>query len=237
MSGVDGSDAACHAGEGKGEGEGAGAGAALAAIDAGGWWPAARRYDSPNFNARPAGAAVELIVLHNISLPAGRFGGPHIADLFSNRLDFHADPTFADLRGLEVSAHFLVRRDGAVIQFVACEARAWHAGSSSFDGRDNCNDFSVGIEIEGSDHCAFAPAQYAASARLIVALQARYRIAAIAGHEHIAPGRKSDPGPWFDWSKLQQLVAQGTHALVSANRAGGVTAELSNVKWPHPDFG
>jgi AmpD protein len=208
-----------------------------APIDRDGWWPAARRYESPNFNERPAGAAVDLIVLHNISLPAGRFGGPHIADLFSNRCDFSADPSFADLRGLEVSSHFLVRRDGRVIQFVACGQRAWHAGVSSFDGRDNCNDYSVGIEIEGSDHVAFSPAQYDSVAALIAALAARYPIAAIAGHEHIAPGRKTDPGPHFDWAKLQDLVSAPAEKLVGANRPRGVIAELRKVKWAQPISG
>ena len=202
-----------------------------------GWWPAARRYDSPNFNARPAGSDVALIVLHNISLPAGRFGGPHIADLFTNRLDFHADESFADLRGLEVSSHFLVRRDGGVVQFVACEARAWHAGLSQFEGRDNCNDFSVGIEIEGSDHVAFSPAQYAAVAELVAVLLARYPVAAIAGHEHIAPGRKTDPGPHFNWSRLQEKLATAAALLVDANRPHGVFAKLRKVKWPETDLG
>lgn len=204
------------------------------AIGADGWWPPARLYQSPNRNARPAGAAVELIVLHNISLPAGQFGGPHIADLFSNRVDFHADPSFADLRGLEVSSHFLVRRDGRVLQFVSCEERAWHAGISSFDGRENCNDFSVGIEIEGSDFVAFSPAQYDSVAALIAALVARYPIAAIAGHQHIAPGRKSDPGPCFDWANLQEILHAGSSRLVPANCPGGLLAKLRKVKWPHP---
>lgn len=201
-----------------------------------GWWPPAKRYASPNYNARPAGSLVDLIVLHNISLPAGRFGGPHIADLFTNRVDFHADPSFADLRGLQVSSHFLVRRDGAVTQFVSCDARAWHAGASSFQGRDNCNDYSVGIEIEGSDAVAFTAAQYSAVAGLIMALAARYPVAAIAGHEHIAPGRKTDPGPCFDWSKLQEILAVDSATLVSANRPRGMCAKLSNVKWAHADL-
>lgn len=206
---------------------------ALPAIDAEGWWPAARRYDSPNFNARPAGTVTDLVVLHNISLPAGQFGGPHIADLFTNRLDFAADTSFASLRGMAVSSHFLVRRDGAVIQFVSCEHRAWHAGVSSFNGRDNCNDFSVGIEIEGSDFLAFSGAQYVSVARLINVLLARYPIAAVQGHEHIAPGRKSDPGPHFDWQKIQQIATIQAETLVLANRPCAAAPELSNVKWAH----
>ncbi|WP_426114997.1 1,6-anhydro-N-acetylmuramyl-L-alanine amidase AmpD [Massilia sp. PWRC2] len=206
------------------------------AIDSDGWWPPARRYDSPNYNARPAGTAIDLIVLHNISLPPGQFGGHHIADLFSNRLDFYVNAATADLRGLQVSSHFLVRRDGAVVQFVACGARAWHAGLSSFDGRDNCNDYSVGIELEGSDVVAFSPAQYDSLARLLAALLARYPIGAILGHQHVAPGRKTDPGPYFEWSKLQALLQSSTAMLVDANRPRGVAAELRKVKWPHASF-
>ena len=207
------------------------------AIDADGWWPPARRYDSPNYNARPADAAVELVVLHNISLPAGQFGGPHIADLFTNRLDFSVDASFDSLRGMQVSSHFLVRRDGAVIQFVSTEQRAWHAGLSSFEGRENCNDYSVGIEVEGSDFVAFSSSQYASAARLIVALAGRYPVRAVQGHEHIAPGRKSDPGPHFDWPKLQEMLTPAAPTLVGANRPPSANVELRNVKWPHPNLG
>lgn len=206
------------------------------AIGADGWWPAARRYESPNFNARPVGTAIDLIVLHNISLPPGQFGGHHIADLFTNRLDFHVHAATTDLRGLEVSSHFLVRRDGAVVQFVSCGARAWHAGASSYAGRDNCNDFSVGIELEGSDVVPFSSDQYASLARLVAALVARYPIAAVQGHEHIAPGRKSDPGPCFEWTRLQALLAAPAAMLVDANRPRAVAGKLRNVKWPHADF-
>lgn len=211
-----------------------------AAIDADGWCRQAARYDSPNFDARPCGAQVELLVIHNISLPAGRFGGPHIADLFTNRVDFAADPSFADLRGLTVSAHFLVRRDGRVVQFVSCNERAWHAGVSSFRGREQCNDFSVGIEVEGSDHVAFSPAQYESLAVLTAALAARYPLAAVQGHEHIAPVRKTDPGPFFDWETYAGKLAQMVHAvpendaeLVSANRLVGLVSALKNVKAAH----
>jgi AmpD protein len=212
----------------------------VAAIGADGWCEGALRYDSPNFDARPAGMAVELLVIHNISLPAGRFGGPHIADLFTNRVDFAADPSFADLRGLTVSAHFLVRRDGRVLQFVSCNARAWHAGVSSFGGREQCNDFSVGIEMEGSDHVAFSPAQYESLAALTLALAARYPLAAVQGHEHVAPGRKTDPGPFFDWEMFAQSVAaaaeklpQNSAVLVPAHRLVGVVSALKNVKTLH----
>ncbi len=210
-------------------------------IGADGWCAQAARYESPNFDARPAGAEVELLVLHNISLPAGKFGGPHIADLFTNRVDFRAHPSFADLRGLEVSAHFLVRRDGRVIQFVSCNDRAWHAGVSHFDGREKCNDFSVGIEIEGSDFVAFSPAQYESVAALTLALLERYPLAAIQGHEHVAPGRKTDPGPFFDWEmfantlvRTAQKLPEKDAMLVAAHRPIGILSALKNVKWPNP---
>ncbi|MDL2354465.1 MAG: 1,6-anhydro-N-acetylmuramyl-L-alanine amidase AmpD [Pseudomonadota bacterium] len=211
-----------------------------AAIGADGWCGQALRYDSPNCDARPAGAQVELLVVHNISLPAGRFGGPHIADLFTNRVDFAADPSFADLRGLTVSAHFLVRRDGAVLQFVSCEQRAWHAGVSRFGGREQCNDFSVGVEMEGSDFVAFSPAQYESLAALTLALAARYPLAAVQGHEHVAPGRKTDPGPYFDWemlaNRLSEAAARLPHnsaVLVTAHRLVGVVSALKNVNPLH----
>jgi AmpD protein len=202
-----------------------------------GWCPQAARYDSPNFDARPAGAEVELLVIHNISLPAGQFGGPHIADLFTNRVDFSADPSFADLRGLTVSAHFLVRRDGRAVQFVSCNERAWHAGVSRFQGREQCNDFSVGIEMEGSDHVAFSTAQYQTLGALTLALAARYRLAAVQGHEHVAPGRKTDPGPFFDWDLMAGMVekeAENLHEngalLVPAHRLIRIVSALKNVK-------
>jgi AmpD protein len=194
-----------------------------AIIGADGWCPQAARYDSPNFDARPAGTQVELLVIHNISLPAGRFGGPHIADLFTNRVDFAADPSFADLRGLTVSAHFLVRRDGRVIQFVSCNERAWHAGVSCFDGREQCNDFSVGIEVEGSDFVVFTPAQYEALAVLTQALAARYPLAAATGHQHIAPGRKTDPGPCFDWDLYMQKLTHDHQIEAVRAPSGGIS--------------
>jgi AmpD protein len=211
-----------------------------AAIGADGWCQGAIRYDSPNFDARPAGVEVDLLVIHNISLPAGRFGGPHIADLFTNRVDFAADPSFADLRGLTVSAHLLVRRDGRVLQFVSCNERAWHAGVSSFGGREQCNDFSVGIEMEGSDFVAFSPAQYESLAALTLALAARYPLAAVQGHEHVAPGRKTDPGPFFDWETFAESLAaaaqklpQNSAELVPTHRLIGVVSALKNVKSLH----
>ena len=195
------------------------------AIDADGWCQNVTRYASPNFDARPPGADVTLLVVHNISLPGGQFGTPHVSDLFTGRVDYNAHPSFSDLRGLKVSSHFLVRRDGRVIQYVACGARAWHAGKSAFQGRAECNDFSVGIEMEGSDYVAFEPAQYAALAALTVALQRRYRLTDVQGHQHIAPGRKTDPGPLFDWKNYNKICsdlltekATDELVLVGANR-------------------
>jgi AmpD protein len=186
-----------------------------------GWCAAAWRYESPYFNARPAGAAVDLLVVHNISLPAGRFGGPHVSDLFTGRVDYNADPSLADLRNVEVSAHFLVRRDGRLVQYVSCNDRAWHAGASQFQGRANCNDFSIGVEMEGTDNVAFMPVQYEVLAQLALALRDRYPLRWITGHEHVAPGRKTDPGPCFDWTRLDDLLkekATGNAALVLAHR-------------------
>ncbi|GAA4329920.1 1,6-anhydro-N-acetylmuramyl-L-alanine amidase AmpD [Pigmentiphaga soli] len=169
----------------------------------GGWLehPSVRRAPSPNVDERPPGTDVTLLVLHNISLPPGRFGGPYIEALFTNTLDCAADPWFERLRGLRVSAHFLIARDGAVVQFAGTDSRAWHAGVSCFEGRERCNDFSIGIELEGCDDQPFTDAQYRALARLAPALRARHPIRALRGHEHIAPGRKTDPGPHFDWRR------------------------------------
>ena len=177
-------------------------------IDNDGWCPQAHRYDAPFYDARPDGTAIDLLVIHNISLPAGQFGTPHVADLFTGRLDYNADPSFASLRGVEVSAHFLIRRDGRVVQFVGAGQRAWHAGLSVFQGRPQCNGFSIGIEVEGADLVPFETAQYTALAGLTRALQAAYPLRAVCGHEHIAPGRKTDPGPCFDWAAYQRLWLQ-----------------------------
>lgn len=151
--------------------------------------------------------AVDLIVLHSISLPPGCYGGPEVEQLFTNQLDWDAHPYFQTIRGMEVSAHFFVRRDGATVQFVSVDQRAWHAGASRWGDRDNCNDFSVGIELEGLEGDTFEPVQYDALVRLCMALKERLVEPAVAGHEHIAPGRKLDPGPGFDWRALQQRLA------------------------------
>ncbi|QJR12133.1 1,6-anhydro-N-acetylmuramyl-L-alanine amidase AmpD [Usitatibacter rugosus] len=157
---------------------------------------------SPNFDERPAGATVDVIVIHNISLPPGEFGGPHIEELFQNRLHPGAHPYFAGIAALKVSAHFLIRRDGEVIQFVDTDQRAWHAGVSSWNGRERVNDFSIGIEMEGTDDRPFEDAQYAALNALLAKLRERYGPVPLTGHSQIAPGRKTDPGPSFDWGRL-----------------------------------
>ena len=179
-----------------------------------GWWSAARRIGSPNFGRRPAGVAVELVVLHSISLPPGEYGGDAIERLFMNRLNCREHPFYAALDGLEVSAHFVVRRDGELLQFVSCDHRAWHAGGSNWDGRPNCNDWSIGIELEGLEGRRFAAAQYAMLARLLRALALRYPLEEVTGHEHVAPGRKHDPGPGFDWARLAVLLRRRRPLLV-----------------------
>jgi AmpD protein len=185
------------------------------APDAYGWCSHVLREPSPNFDQRPAAADISLLVIHNISLPAGRFGGPHVADLFCNRLDLAADPSFGDLRGVRVSAHFLIGRDGAVTQFVSADARAWHAGRSVFAGRSNCNDFSIGIELEGSDFTPFADPQYHALSHLTAALQTVYPLTDVAGHVHIAPDRKTDPGPYFDWPRYRLLLDRSANGSLA----------------------
>jgi AmpD protein len=149
---------------------------------------------------------VSLLVLHSISLPPGEYGGDAIERLFTNRLDPSAHPSFASLQGLQVSAHFVIHRDGRVVQYVSCEQRAWHAGRSQWRGRDNCNDWSIGVELEGLEGQTFEPAQYTQLARLMRALAAQYPLTEAVGHEHVAPGRKADPGPGFDWLQLRRLL-------------------------------
>lgn len=191
----------------------------IAALWQGGWYRFARRLDSPNFGARPVGAKIDLIVLHSISLPPGVYGGDEVQQLFTNALDWDAHPYFQRIRGMEVSAHFYVRRDGALWQFVDADARAWHAGRSHWRGRDECNDDSVGIELEGLEGQRFEDPQYETLAALCAALAQRYPIAHIAGHEHIAPGRKQDPGPGFDWGVLQQSLGWDLRCFPDATRA------------------
>jgi AmpD protein len=169
------------------------------------WWPEARRVASPNFDLRPEGMRPELIVIHSISLPPCEFGGPFIEQLFLNTLDPRDHPYFEDIADLRVSAHMVITRDGSAVQFVPFTARAWHAGASSWRGRPRCNDFSIGIELEGCDSARFTEPQYAALERLIRWLRRRFPNLgedAITGHSDIAPGRKTDPGPGFDWIRL-----------------------------------
>ena len=167
-----------------------------------GWCSAMPRALCTNFDARPEDAEISLLVIHNISLPPGEFGGGYIEALFANTLDCDAHPYFDRLRGLKVSSHFLIRRDGRAVQFVSTLDRAWHAGVSEFQGRQRCNDFSIGIELEGSDHENFCDAQYASLAVLAHALSLRHPLTDVAGHQHIAPERKTDPGPFFDWRRF-----------------------------------
>jgi AmpD protein len=169
-----------------------------------GWYRFARRLPSPNFGARPAGICIDLIVMHSISLPPGSYGGYQVQQLFTNQLDWNAHPYFKQIEGLEVSAHFYVGRNGDLWQFVSCDNRAWHAGASSHQGRGNCNDFSIGIELEGLEGDTFEAAQYETLQTLLPCIAQQYPIAHIAGHEHIAPGRKKDPGTGFDWAQLQR---------------------------------
>lgn len=169
-----------------------------------GWYRFAHRIDSPNFGPRPEGGAIDLIVLHSISLPPGVYGGDEVLRLFTNTLDWDAHPYFQQIRGAQVSAHFFIRRDGALLQFVSCDARAWHAGASCWRGRSNCNDDSIGIELEGLEGETFEAVQYEALSALCAAIGQHYPIRHVAGHEHIAPGRKNDPGPGFDWAEVKR---------------------------------
>lgn len=177
-----------------------------------GWLRGVRRRPSPNCDARPDPADISLLVIHNISLPPGQFGGPHVDELFTNRLDPGAHPYFATIHGLRVSAHLFVDRRGRVTQYVPFARRAWHAGASRFGGRERCNDFSIGIELEGTDDRPFTRRQYARLATLtrrILAAYPRITPERIAGHADIAPGRKTDPGPHFDWDAYRRAVAAG----------------------------
>jgi N-acetyl-anhydromuramoyl-L-alanine amidase len=173
-----------------------------------GWWRHARCVRSPNFNARPAGEPVTLAIVHSISLPPGAFGGDAVQRLFTNRLDTGAHPYYAQLEGLRVSAHFFIRRDGTTLQFVSCDDRAWHAGASRWRGREDCNDWSIGIELEGLEGGVFEAPQYRALVRLLRALAGRWPLVEVVGHEHVAPGRKQDPGVRFDWRRIDRALAR-----------------------------
>ncbi|MDY7573588.1 1,6-anhydro-N-acetylmuramyl-L-alanine amidase AmpD [Actimicrobium sp. CCI2.3] len=178
-------------------------------IDADGWCPQAQQLRSPNCDARGAGSVIDVLVIHNISLPPQQYGGPYIAQLFTNTLDFDADPYFDQLRALRVSSHFVIRRDGSLQQFVSTLQRAWHAGLSQLGDRSRCNDFSIGIELEGCDVEPFSDRQYACLCQLSHALHQVHPLYAVTGHQHIAPGRKTDPGPCFDWSRYHAQWSAG----------------------------
>jgi len=187
---------------------GAGGSAAASLIETG-WLTAVRRVVSPNCDARPPGCEPELLVIHGISLPPGKYGGPWIDALFTNTLDPEAHPYFATIDHLRVSAHLLIRRDGELVQYVPFHMRAWHAGASTFQGRERCNDFSIGIELEGAEEAPYTSVQYERLGEAIAILRRYYPGLTgdrIAGHSDIAPGRKRDPGPGFDWRHLHALL-------------------------------
>lgn len=177
------------------------------ALDAAGWLTGALHIASPNYDERPEAEAIRLIVIHNIALPPGVFSGDAVIALFTNRLDWDSDPYYTEICGMQVSSHFFIRRDGSLIQFVPCGMRAWHAGASNWCGRERCNDFSLGIELEGSDDLPFTDAQYASLNPLLATLTQAYPIEAIVGHSDIAPGRKTDPGPCFDWERVKSKIS------------------------------
>lgn len=176
---------------------------------------------SPNCDDRPDGCVIDLLVVHNISLPPGQFGGPGIIELFTNCLDPQAHPYYREIAGAKVSSHFLIRRNGVLLQFVPCSRRAWHAGQSAWRGRSRCNDFSIGIELEGTDCDAFEDVQYQTLARVARTLMESYPIADFVGHSDIAlpPGRKTDPGPCFDWARFRSLVDSGQPDKVRGSEA------------------
>jgi N-acetyl-anhydromuramoyl-L-alanine amidase len=175
-----------------------------------GWLSCARRVESPNYNARSEAESIRLLVIHNISLPPEQFGGPYIEQFFTNQLDPTVHPYFREIADLEVSSHLLITREGAVIQFVGFNQRAWHAGQSSFNGQENCNDFSIGIELEGADIIPYTEVQYAVLAQVTQVLMAEYSAIvpeSIVGHSDIAPNRKTDPGEAFDWDRYRALLS------------------------------
>ena len=183
-----------------------------------GWYSFARACASPNFGPRPPHMPIDLLVLHSISLPPGQFGGNAVQQLFTNQLDWSSHPYFEQIKGLQVSAHFFIQRGGELWQFVSCDERAWHAGKSSHRGRDNCNDFSIGIELEGLEGDPFEPAQYDTLCSLLPAIAQQYPIQHIAGHEHIAAGRKNDPGAGFDWSLVQRCSGFRSHCFPESTK-------------------
>ncbi|MDX1589342.1 MAG: 1,6-anhydro-N-acetylmuramyl-L-alanine amidase AmpD [Oleiphilaceae bacterium] len=192
-------------------------------MDQEGWLACARHCPSPNYGERPPGEVISLLVIHNISLPPGQYGGPEIEDFFCNRLDSQQHPYFQQIASMKVSAHGLIRRDGELVQFVSLLGRAWHAGRSCFEGRSECNDFSIGIELEGTDHEPYSEAQYRTLVTLTQTLMTLFpAICAdrIVGHEHIAPGRKTDPGPGFDWQRYLKALCPMTRVATPPSIQG-----------------
>ncbi len=188
-----------------------------------GWYRFAGHQPSPNFGPRPAQTRINLIVLHSISLPPGHYGGDQVQQLFTNQLDWNQHPYFKSIEGMEVSAHFFIRRQGELLQFVSTLDRAWHAGVSRYHGQPNCNDNSIGIELEGLEGGIFEDSQYETLASLCAAILQNHPVADIAGHEHIAPGRKADPGSGFDWGLLQRSLGLACRYFPDAVIAPGRT--------------
>ncbi|MDF2691516.1 MAG: N-acetylmuramyl-L-alanine amidase, negative regulator of AmpC, AmpD [Gammaproteobacteria bacterium] len=180
-------------------------------LNAKGWVEGLRHCPSPFYNERPANALINLLVIHNISLPPGEFGGHEIEDFFQGKLEHSKHPYFESIKELKVSAHFVIKRSGEIVQFVSVFDRAWHAGKSSFQGKENCNDYSIGIELEGTDDIAFSEQQYQALAKLSHLIMQNFpgiTLHRIAGHSDIAPGRKTDPGPCFDWDYYREMMSE-----------------------------
>lgn len=203
--------------------QGAGKGRDQHDVDAEGWMRGARRAPSAHADERPADCGVSLVVIHGISLPPGEFGGPWIEDFFLGRLDAGRHEYFRSIADLHVAPHLLIRRTGELVQFVSCGRRAWHAGRSRWSGRVDCNDFSVGIELEGTDTEQYTQAQYARLGLVVCALRRRYsdiRDADVVGHSDVAPGRKTDPGPAFDWTHLATEMRRGGYNLVRRRMIG-----------------
>ncbi len=197
-----------------------------------------RKIASPNHDARAPGEAVSLVVIHAISLPPDRFGGSGVEELFTNRLDPAAHPYYAGIHHLRVSAHYFIRRTGELIEFVSPEKRAWHAGVSSWRGRERCNDFSIGIELEGCDTLPFEDVQYSVLAALLDDLSERFPVIEAVGHSDVAPGRKTDPGPYFEWSRLRRYMMDrgGRVALLDWRRALSERGDgpIDPMRWPFP---
>ena len=188
-----------------------------------GWYQFSGQLASPNFGPRPPGTSINLLVIHAISLPPGQYGGGEVQQLFTNQLDWDAHPYFQSIRGMEVSSHFYISRRGELQQFVGCNDRAWHAGASSYLGRSNCNDYSIGIELEGAEGATFEDCQYETLRSLCAALLQNYPITHIAGHEHVAPGRKTDPGAGFDWRQFQTQLGLPNRYFPDSPRSDRLT--------------